>query len=67
MQAAPAETLFSAIAPEAAGMPLYQVVKRSLLAAIESGRCAPGQALPSETQIAAAIGGVDRHAAARGR
>ena len=56
MQAAPAATLFSAIAPEAAGMPLYRVVKRSLLGAIESGRCPPGQALPSETQIAGVMG-----------
>ncbi len=37
-------------------MPLYRVVKRSLLGAIESGRCPPGQALPSETLIAAAMG-----------
>ncbi len=56
MQAATAETLFSAIAPEAAGMPLYRVVKRALLGAIESGRCPPGRALPSEAQIAGAMG-----------
>ena len=56
MPAAAAETLFGAIAPEAAGMPLYRVVKRSLLGAIESGRCPPGRALPSETQIAGAMG-----------
>lgn len=48
--------LFQAIAPESAGMPLYRVVKRSLLDAISSGSCAPGQTLPSETEIAAAMG-----------
>ncbi len=48
--------LFPAIAPETAGMPLYRVVKRSLLNAIESGSCPPGDALPSETEIAAAMG-----------
>ena len=48
--------LFEAIAPESAGMPLYRVVKRSLLNAIESGRCPPGETLPSETEIAAAMG-----------
>ena len=56
MQAQPAAPLFEAIAPEAAGMPLYRVVKRSLLSAIESGRCPPGHTLPSETQIAVAMG-----------
>ena len=48
--------VFEAIAPEAAGMPLYRVVKRSLLSAIESGGCAPGETLPSESEIAAAMG-----------
>ena len=48
--------VFEAIAPEAAGMPLYRVVKRSLLSAIESGTCAPGDTLPSETEIAGAMG-----------
>jgi GntR family transcriptional regulator len=52
----PTAPLFEAIAPEAAGMPLYRVVKRSLLNAIESGSCAPGETLPSETEIAAAMG-----------
>lgn len=47
---------FGAIAPEAAGMPLYRVVKRALLRAIESGELAPGAALPSETPLAAAFG-----------
>ena len=57
MQAATASpALFEAIAPEAAGMPLYRVVKRSLLNAIESGHCAPGETLPSETEIAGAMG-----------
>jgi len=47
---------FEAIAPETAGMPLYRVVKRSLLSAIESGSCPPGETLPSETEIAGAMG-----------
>ncbi len=37
-------------------MPLYRAVKRALLQAIEGGRLAPGQALPSEAQLAAAFG-----------
>jgi GntR family transcriptional regulator len=36
-------------------MPLYRVVKRSLLSAIESGTYPPGEALPSETEIASAM------------
>ncbi len=44
------------IAPAAAGMPLFRAVKRSLLRAIESGSVAPGEALPSETQLAAGFG-----------
>ena len=52
----PAAPLFEAIAPEAAGMPLYRVVKRSLLNAIEAGTCPPGETLPSETEIAGAMG-----------
>ncbi len=47
---------FDTITPEAAGMPLYRAVKRALLRAIESGRLAPGQALPSEAQLAVAFG-----------
>lgn len=35
--------------------PLYRLVKRELLRVIESGHCAPGQALPSETEIATAL------------
>jgi GntR family transcriptional regulator len=53
MQPAP---VFGPIAPEAAGMPLYRAVKRALLQAVAAGRCAPGQALPSETELAAALG-----------
>ena len=52
----PSAPVFEAIAPEAAGMPLYRVVKRSLLSAIESGSYPPGQTLPSETEIAGAMG-----------
>ena len=48
--------LFQAIVPEAAGMPLYRVVKRGLLQAIESGACRPGDALPSEAALASALG-----------
>jgi len=48
--------VFEPIAPESAGMPLYRVVKRSLLQAIESGSCPPGGTLPSETEIAGAMG-----------
>ncbi|MEO7337008.1 MAG: GntR family transcriptional regulator [Caldimonas sp.] len=46
---------FDPIAPGAAGMPLYRAVKRSLLRAIEGGACAPGTALPSETELAASF------------
>jgi len=56
MSSLPSARMFEAIAPEAAGMPLYRVVKRSLLSAIESGSCAPGETLPSETEIASAMG-----------
>ena len=44
------------IAPDTAGMPLYRVVKRELLRTIEAGNVAPGDALPSETQLAAEFG-----------
>ncbi len=53
MQTAGPAPHFEAIAPEAAGMPLYRVVKRSLLQAIESGAFPPGETLPSEAEIAA--------------
>lgn len=35
--------------------PLYRQVKQTLLQAIESGHCRPGQALPNETTIASAL------------
>ena len=63
--AAPAAPTFSAIAPEAGGMPLYRTAKRSLLRAIEGGQLPPGEALPSETVLAQAFGisvGTLRHA-----
>jgi len=56
---------FESIAHVAAGAPLYRVVKRSLLRAIEVGRYAAGRALPNETELAAAFGvsvGTLRHA-----
>jgi GntR family transcriptional regulator len=56
---------FTPIAPDAAGAPLYRVVKRSLLRAIEAGRYPAGGSLPSETELAAALGvsiGTLRHA-----
>lgn len=56
MQSVLSAPLFEAIAPETAGMPLYRVVKQSLLKAIETGSCPPGQTLPSETEIALAMG-----------
>ena len=56
MVSKPFAPVFEAIAPEAAGMPLYRAVKRSLLSAIESGTYPPGQTLPSETEIAGAMG-----------
>ncbi len=46
----------TAIAPDAAGMPLYRAVKRALLKTIESGAVAPGDALPSETELSAEFG-----------
>jgi len=56
--AAAAEPLpaLAAIAPDAAGMPLFRAVKRALLQAIEGGRFAPGTALPAEPALAAAFG-----------
>jgi GntR family transcriptional regulator len=38
------------------GMPLYRAVRRALVQAVESGALAPGDALPSETELAAALG-----------
>jgi len=43
------------IAPGVGGLPLYRRAKRSLLQAIEAGGCTPGEALPSETILAAAL------------
>ena len=37
-------------------MPLYRAVKRALVQAIEAGRVAPGDALPSESELALAFG-----------
>lgn len=65
MASTSASLAFTPIAPAAAGAPLYRVVKRSLLRAIESGRCPAGDALPSEGELAAALGvsvGTLRHA-----
>jgi len=56
MPAAPQAPLFAPIAPESAGMPLYRVVKASLLRSIEAGQHPPGTALPSETELARAFG-----------
>ena len=56
MQTASPAPHFETIAPEAAGMPLYRVVKRSLLQKIESGSFPPGETLPSETEIATQMG-----------
>jgi GntR family transcriptional regulator len=42
----------TAITPDAAGMPLYRAVKRSLLRHIESGAVKPGDALPAEHELA---------------
>jgi GntR family transcriptional regulator len=47
---------FGAIAPEAAGMPLYRAVQRALVRAIESGAVGPGDPLPSESALALAFG-----------
>lgn len=61
----PSPALFATIAPESADMPLYRLVKRELLRAIEDGQLPPGQALPNETRLAAAFGvaiGTLRHA-----
>lgn len=52
----PAPGPFSRVQPEAAGMPLYRMVKRGLIQAIESGRCRPGEMLASEAELAAAFG-----------
>ena len=56
MSTAPALPAFEAIAPEAAGMPLYRSVQRALLQAIECGACPPGATLPAEPGLARAFG-----------
>ena len=48
--------LFTPIAPETAGMPLYRAVKRALMQAIEDGWLAPGAALPNEASLAGSFG-----------
>jgi GntR family transcriptional regulator len=52
----PPRSGFGAIAPEAAGMPLFRAVRRALLQAIEGGDLAPGAVLPNEARLAAAFG-----------
>jgi GntR family transcriptional regulator len=47
---------FESIQPEAAGMPLFRAVRRSLLRAIEAGSVAPGHALPSESDLGTTFG-----------
>jgi GntR family transcriptional regulator len=47
---------FTRIDPDAAGGPLYRGVKAALLLAIERRECAPGDALPSERELALAFG-----------
>jgi GntR family transcriptional regulator len=47
---------FRSVAAQTTVKPLYRVVKRSLLNAIEQGICPPGATLPSETEIAGAMG-----------
>lgn len=56
---------FLPIATDAVGVPLYRVVKRSLLRAIEAGRYPAGGALHSEVELASRFGvsvGTLRHA-----
>ena len=50
-----AASAFRPIAPDAIGVALYRVVKRSLLKAIEGGQYPAGGALPSESELAAAF------------
>jgi GntR family transcriptional regulator len=51
----PAVPAFHPITPEAAGAPLYRLVKRSLLRAVEEGSLPPAGMLPSESELAAAF------------
>ncbi|MEO5697386.1 MAG: GntR family transcriptional regulator [Burkholderiaceae bacterium] len=56
MSSAPSSPVFEVIDVETAGMPLYRLVKRALLDAIEGGRCVAGETLPSESEIAGSMG-----------
>ena len=47
---------FGPLQPEAVGMPLFRAVRRSLLRAIKAGSVAPGEALPSETELGTTFG-----------
>ena len=49
------QTLQLSALTDAGSAPLYRLVKRELLRVIESGSCRPGQALPNESAIAAAL------------
>jgi len=65
MKRAHAAIAFKPIPLDATGAPLYRLVKSALLRAIESGHYPAGGALPSETELAAALGvsvGTLRHA-----
>ncbi|HEU0204132.1 MAG TPA: GntR family transcriptional regulator [Burkholderiaceae bacterium] len=56
---------FSPVSADGDAGPLFRAVKRALLNAIESGECLPGNALPSESELAAAFDvsiGTIRHA-----
>lgn len=56
---------FERIAPGGAGGPLYRQAKLALLRAVEAGRYPAGEALPSESELSAALGvsiGTLRHA-----
>ena len=58
-------TPFVAVNAQAGAAPLYRLAKRALLQALEGGRYAPGQALPNESALAAALAvsvGTLRHA-----
>jgi GntR family transcriptional regulator len=55
MPVALSEPVFAPIAPDAAGMPLYRVVKAALLRAVSAGHYPAGTPLPSEAELAAAF------------